>query len=99
MLDADLVAGEAQEPGVRVDDLIGAAHPATVRPLPGDAEPVALVDRVVPRLWGEVVLLGDDVDSVAGPRVMLADPAPLVLVIPLVVIEAAVPAAASVVPR
>ena len=85
VLDADLVAGEAQEPGVRVDDLIGAADPPAVGALYGDAEPVALVDGVVPRLRRAVVLLGDQRDPVACPRLMLADPAPLVLVVPVVV--------------
>ena len=85
VLDADLVAGEAQEPRVWVDDLVGAADPTPVRTLNGDAEPVALVDGVVPRLRRALVLLADQGDPIASPRLMLADPAPLVLVVPVVV--------------
>ena len=50
-----------------------------------DPESVALVHRVVPGHRLEVVLLVDDVHAVAVPGLVLANPAALVLVVPLVV--------------
>ena len=85
VLDPHLVPGEAQEPRVGVDDLVDAANPATIGPLHGDPEPVALVDGVVPRHRLEVVLLADDVHAIANPGLALADPAALVLPVPLAV--------------
>ena len=85
VLDTDLVAGEAQEARVGVDDLLDAADPTTVGTLHGDPESVALVHGVVPRHRLEVVLLVDDVHTVADPGLVLADPAVLVLPVPLAV--------------
>ena len=85
VLDPHLVPGEAQKPCVGVDDLVDATNPTSIRPLHGDPESVALVDGVVPRHRLEVVLLAHDVHAIANPGLALADPAALILPIPLAV--------------